>query len=71
MQTGMICPYCGYGKSMVVDSRACADGIRRRRECDQCMKRFTTYEFTDAMVRKIKERAVKIGMEEGRKGNQA
>lgn len=66
MRKGVICPYCGYNKSMVVDTRAHYDGIYRRRECDQCMKRFTTYEFTDAMVVKIKDKAVKIGIEEGK-----
>ena len=42
----MKCPYCGYQESKVVDSRHSDDGvsIRRRRECLQCQKRFTTYE---------------------------
>jgi transcriptional repressor NrdR len=40
------CPYCGYGESRVVDSRATDDNmaIRRRRECLNCNKRYTTYE---------------------------
>ncbi|NLW24352.1 MAG: transcriptional regulator NrdR [Clostridia bacterium] len=42
----MRCPFCGYGDSKVLDTRSTDDGnsIRRRRECVQCGKRFTTYE---------------------------
>ena len=42
----MRCPACGYLDSKVVDSRPSDDGgtIRRRRECLQCGRRFTTYE---------------------------
>ncbi len=42
----MKCPYCGYLESKVVDSRPSDEGasIRRRRECLECHKRFTTYE---------------------------
>ncbi|AGF55034.1 MULTISPECIES: transcriptional regulator NrdR [Clostridium] len=42
----MKCPYCGFEESKVVDSRAAEDNtsIRRRRECLQCTKRYTTYE---------------------------
>lgn len=42
----MKCPYCGYGESKVVDSRPTEEetAIRRRRECEKCTKRFTTYE---------------------------
>jgi transcriptional repressor NrdR len=40
----MLCPYCGHPDSRVVDTRATADSIRRRRECMSCHKRFTTYE---------------------------
>lgn len=42
----MRCPSCGYLESKVVDSRPSEDGtsIRRRRECLQCKRRFTTYE---------------------------
>src|SRR5665213_3293091 len=45
----MKCPYCGFGQDRVVDSRESkeADSIRRRRECEQCNKRFTTYERID------------------------
>lgn len=40
----MICPYCGYQDSKVVDSRGVSDGVRRRRQCLHCGFRFTTYE---------------------------
>ena len=42
----MKCPFCQYLDSKVIDSRLSKEGdiIRRRRECDQCQKRFTTYE---------------------------
>jgi transcriptional repressor NrdR len=37
------CPYCG-GDSQVVDSRTSPEGVRRRRLCNECKRRFTTYE---------------------------
>lgn len=42
----MKCPYCDFDTSKVVDSRPIEEGnsIRRRRECENCKKRFTTYE---------------------------
>ena len=45
----MKCPYCGFAQDRVVDSRESkeADSIRRRRECERCEKRFTTYERLD------------------------
>src|ERR1700728_2482553 len=45
----MKCPYCGFSKHQVVDHRGSkeADSIRRRRECEGCNKRFTTYERLD------------------------
>ncbi len=45
----MKCPYCGFAQDRVVDSRESkeADSIRRRRECERCEKRFTTYERID------------------------
>ncbi len=51
----MKCIYCGCTESKVIDSRQNEDGtaIRRRRECESCGKRFTTYEtveFTPVMV---------------------
>lgn len=45
----MKCPYCYHPESKVIDSRPADDGqrIRRRRECIQCAKRFTTYESVE------------------------
>ncbi len=45
----MKCMYCGCKESKVIDSRATEDGetIRRRRECINCGKRFTTYETVE------------------------
>lgn len=42
----MKCPFCGEEDTKVTDSRDSSDGleIRRRRECEKCEKRFTTYE---------------------------
>lgn len=40
----MNCPYCGDTESKVTDKRHSPEGIRRRRECLKCKKRFTTYE---------------------------
>lgn len=48
----MFCPYCRHDSSRVVDSRTLEDGsgIRRRRQCPQCTKRFTTVETTSLSV---------------------
>ena len=45
----MKCPFCGRQEDKVVDSRAAkiGDTIRRRRECEHCGRRFTTYERID------------------------
>ena len=40
----MRCPHCGSADSKVTDSRAVENGVRRRRECEECHARFTTYE---------------------------
>ena len=42
----MRCPYCGYLDSKVIDSRIAEEknSVRRRRECLECSRRFTTYE---------------------------
>ena len=40
----MKCPFCGSSESRVVDTREVGDGIRRRRECQSCGQRYTTYE---------------------------
>ena len=47
----MNCPFCSYEESKVIDSRPTDEGqrIRRRRECLQCGKRFTTYEIIESL----------------------
>ena len=47
----MKCPFCNYEESKVIDSRPTDEGqrIRRRRECLQCAKRFTTYEIIESL----------------------
>ena len=47
----MKCPFCGFTDSKVIDSRPAEDGttIRRRGECLDCQKRFTTYEIIERM----------------------
>jgi transcriptional repressor NrdR len=40
----MKCPHCGTEESRVLDTRPIDNGIRRRRECEGCHRRFTTYE---------------------------
>ncbi len=44
----MRCPFCAFNDSKVIDSREADDGIRRRRECLSCARRFTTYERVQA-----------------------
>lgn len=45
----MRCPYCGYKKDSVIDSRRARNeaSVRRRRQCLKCRKRFTTYEYVE------------------------
>ena len=54
----MLCPYCKEMDSRVVDSRLAAGGAAtwRRRECDQCKKRFTTYERVELVLPTIVKR---------------
>lgn len=58
----MRCPYCGTRDARVVDSREIRDGavIRRRRECVQCGRRFTTYE-------KLQTRELMVVKRDGRR----
>lgn len=51
----MICPFCGADDDRVIDSRASEGGrsIRRRRECNACNRRFTTYERVDDTARLV------------------
>src|SRR6202171_731690 len=45
----MTCPFCGFKQDRVIDSRESKEGdvIRRRRQCEKCERRFTTYERSD------------------------
>ena len=45
----MQCPYCGSAQHRVVDSREATDAIRRRRQCEECGQRFTTYERAESV----------------------
>ena len=47
----MKCPFCNQDNTRVVDSRPVEDNnaIRRRRQCDECGKRFTTYEKVETI----------------------
>lgn len=51
----MQCPYCQNQNTSVVDSRVAEEGstVRRRRECDACEKRFTTYERVEKIDLKV------------------
>lgn len=51
----MRCPFCGHSENRVVDSRQARDGvaIRRRRECLDCERRFTTYERIEEIFPQI------------------
>lgn len=48
----MKCPFCGHLESKVTDSRAgnAGEAIRRRRECESCARRFTTYERVEEVL---------------------
>ncbi len=45
----MKCPFCGFEENRVIDSRTSKEGlsVRRRRECVECNRRFTTYEYIE------------------------
>lgn len=54
----MYCPVCGMTDTSVVDSRVVAEGaqVRRRRECNDCHLRFTTYEVADMSMPRVVKR---------------
>lgn len=54
----MQCPYCG-GDAAVLDSRTTTEGVRRRRNCSECKRRFTTYERVAAPAIKVIKRSGK------------
>ena len=51
----MICPYCSNPETKVLDSRESENSVRRRRECEKCNKRFTTYEKVEFDLNVIKK----------------
>lgn len=50
----MRCPHCGHPHHRVIDTRETGDSIRRRRRCDNCDRRFTTYEHVAASLLVVK-----------------
>ncbi|MFT5100307.1 MAG: transcriptional repressor NrdR [Patiriisocius sp.] len=51
----MYCPFCGHGETKVIDSRLVAEGdqVRRRRECQECGERFTTFESAELVLPRV------------------
>jgi transcriptional repressor NrdR len=51
----MRCPFCSAEETKVIDSRLVAEGdsVRRRRECQNCSERFTTYETAELLLPKV------------------
>ncbi len=71
----MKCPFCGENNNKVIDSRLSRDGnaIRRRRECMDCDRRFTTYEYVEEiplMIIKKDRRREEFNREKVRSGIQ-
>lgn len=67
----MNCPYCSHTKLRVTNKRSSPEGIRRRRECLKCKKRFTTYERiekSDLYVIKKDNRREKFDMQKLQNG---
>ncbi|MDA9049507.1 transcriptional regulator NrdR [Pseudomonadales bacterium] len=51
----MHCPFCSHSETKVIDSRLVADGgqVRRRRECQECGERFTTFEAAELVLPRV------------------
>jgi transcriptional repressor NrdR len=67
----MHCPFCGHTKSKVTNKRESPEGIRRRRECLKCERRYTTYEKvaeTDIYVVKKDKSREKFDIEKVKRG---
>src|SRR5690554_7331170 len=65
----MRCPFCGAEDSKVIDSRLSSEGdaIRRRRSCQECNERFTTYETAElSLPRLIKRDATREAFDENK-----
>ncbi|MDR2582758.1 MAG: transcriptional regulator NrdR [Fibromonadaceae bacterium] len=56
----MMCPHCKSDNDKVIETRTSGDSIRRRRECQDCSYRFTTYEY-------IEKGAITIAKRDGRR----
>ena len=56
----MKCPFCNASDTKVIDSRPADDNssIRRRRQCEQCGRRFTTYEKLEIWMECLVEKSV-------------
>ncbi|HEY5791240.1 MAG TPA: transcriptional regulator NrdR [Gammaproteobacteria bacterium] len=54
----MHCPFCGAAETKVIDSRLAGEGthVRRRRECQQCAERFTTFETAELVMPRVVKR---------------
>ncbi|MEM1262230.1 MAG: transcriptional regulator NrdR [Pseudomonadota bacterium] len=54
----MHCPFCGHAETKVIDSRLTAEGreVRRRRQCEHCRERFTTFEAAELVMPGIVKR---------------
>lgn len=53
----MVCPFCRFPDSKVIDSRPRDDRIKRRRECIKCGARFTTYEIIEKPMLMVEKRS--------------
>ncbi|MFN3238351.1 MAG: transcriptional regulator NrdR [Pseudomonadales bacterium] len=51
----MRCPFCSHGETKVIDSRLVAEGdqVRRRRECQECGERFTSFESAELVMPRV------------------
>ena len=58
----MHCPYCNASETKVIDSRLAAEGaqVRRRRSCNSCQERFTTFEVVEVVMPRIIKSSGKI-----------
>lgn len=62
----MRCPYCFHEETRVVDKRDADDATRRRRECEKCRKRFTSYERPEIQLTVIKKDGTKEAFDKGK-----
>ena len=64
----MLCPFCRHDETKVIDSRASEEGsIRRRRECLDCGRRFTTYEKVEqAPIKVVKKDGTRVPFDAAR-----